>query len=131
MEESIKMKKHVKTVAVIQIVRSSLWLMVAIASFIGLSIAFGVVEEELPHRILKILLVTVPTFLGVLAILGLTAGIALLTFKAWGRIMTLIVCIMGCLMIPIGTLIGVYSIWVLLQDETVKLFENQTAPQII
>jgi hypothetical protein len=32
---------------------------------------------------------------------------------------------MGCFFIPIGTLIGVYSIWTLMQDDTIKLFKPQ------
>ena len=35
----------------------------------------------------------------------------------------MIVSAIGCLNIPIGTLAGVYSLWVLLQDETIKLFD--------
>jgi hypothetical protein len=31
----------------------------------------------------------------------------------------------NCLNIPIGTAKGVYSIWVLLQDETIKLFKGE------
>jgi len=34
----------------------------------------------------------------------------------------IVVAALGCLNIPIGTLKGVYSLWVLLQDETIKLF---------
>jgi hypothetical protein len=131
MEESIKMRKHVKNVAVIQIVRSSLWLIIAILSAIGLGIAMGVVDDEMAMRVLKIVLITFPVFLGLFAILGLTAGIALLTFKAWGRIMTLIITGMGCLVIPIGTLIGVYSIWVLMQDETIKLFDTVKPEKVL
>jgi hypothetical protein len=65
-----------------------------------------------------------PTFIGVIALIGLVGGIGLLSYKQWGRIMTIIVSALGCF-IPIGTLIGVYSIWVLMQDETVKLFQTQ------
>jgi hypothetical protein len=125
MEESIKMRKHVTTVAIIQIVRSSLWLIITIASVVGLSIALGVVEDEIAQKVLRIVIVTFPVFLGIFAILGLVAGIGLLSFKPWARIMTLIITGMGCLAIPIGTLIGVYSIWVLMQSESTRLFSNQ------
>jgi hypothetical protein len=37
----------------------------------------------------------------------------------------MVVAALGCLNIPIGTLKGVYTLWVLLQDETIKLFENK------
>jgi hypothetical protein len=34
---------------------------------------------------------------------------------------------LGCLNIPIGTLKGVYFLWVLLQNDTIKLFEQKPA----
>jgi len=37
----------------------------------------------------------------------------------------IVVSALGCLFIPIGTLSGVYALWVLLQDDTVKLFEQK------
>jgi hypothetical protein len=125
MEESIKMRKHLKTVAIIQIVRSSLWLILAILVVVGLTIALGVVEDDVAHRILSIVIATFPVVLGVLGTLGLVGGIGLLSLKPWGRIITLILSGMGCLVIPIGTLIGVYSIWVLMQDESVRIIENK------
>jgi hypothetical protein len=125
MEESIKMRKHLKTVAIIQIVRSSLWLILAILVVVGLTIALGVVNDDVAHKVLSIVLATFPVVLGVLGTLGLVGGIGLLTLKPWGRIITLIISGMGCLVIPIGTLIGVYSIWVLMQDESVRLIENK------
>ncbi len=125
MEESLRMKNHVKTVAIIQIIRSSLWLLGSIGAFMGLSIALGVVEDPVAEKVLGIIIVTVPVFFGLFAVLGLTGGIGLLAYKNWARIMTLITAGMGCLIIPIGTLIGVYSIWVLMQDATIKLFDNQ------
>lgn len=49
-------------------------------------------------------------------------GIGLLSFQPWARYLVIVVAALGCLNIPIGTLKGVYSLWVLLQDDTIKLF---------
>jgi hypothetical protein len=54
--------------------------------------------------------------------LGLVGGIALFSYQPWARYLVIVVAALGCLNIPIGTLKGVYTLWVLLQDETVKLF---------
>jgi hypothetical protein len=48
-----------------------------------------------------------------------------LSYLSWARYLIIVVAALGCLNIPIGTLKGVYSLWVLLQDDTVKLFENR------
>jgi hypothetical protein len=56
--------------------------------------------------------------------LGLVGGIGLLTFQPWARFLVIVVAALGCLNIPIGTLKGVYSLWVLLQDDTIALFQK-------
>ena len=123
------MKKHVTIVGALQIGFSILWLIGAIVLFFVFNIAKEIIpqQEEVPDfvfKILDILGVLLPVFLGTIASLGLAGGIALLSYKGWGRILTIIVSALGCFNIPIGTLIGVYSIWVLMQDDTVKLFQD-------
>jgi hypothetical protein len=123
MEES-RMKKHVTVVGALQIGFSILWLILAIVLYFIFNFARGQVgDDETALKVLGFLAISLPLFVGVISLLGLIGGIALLAFKGWGRIITIIVSALGCFNIPIGTLIGVYSIWVLMQDDTVKLFE--------
>ena len=60
----------------------------------------------------------------VLPALGIIGGMGLFSFRPWARILVMIVSAMNCLNIPIGTAKGVYSIWVLMQKETINLFER-------
>jgi len=53
---------------------------------------------------------------------GIVGGVWLLKHKTWARYMVLVLSVLALLNIPIGIAIGVYSIWVLVQDETEKLF---------
>jgi hypothetical protein len=125
MEDS-KMKKHVTAVAAIQIGFSALWLIAAFIIFFAIQFAKSQVgDSDVPVKVLSIVAIVLPAFIGVISLLGLAGGIGLLSYKQWGRIITIIVSALGCFNIPIGTLIGVYSIWVLMQDETVKLFQTQ------
>ncbi len=120
------MKKHVTIVGALQIGFSSLWLIAAIVLYFVFNFARGQVgDDETALNVLGFLAIALPLFLGVISILGLVAGIAVLSYKGWGRIITIIVSALGCFNIPIGTLVGVYTIWVLMQDDTVKLFNNQ------
>jgi polyferredoxin len=124
MEES-KMKKHVTVVGALHIGFGILGLIGALAAFFALRFAMGVVgSEEIPATVLSFLSISVPLLIGFMSTLGLVGGIALFSYKNWARILVLIIAAMGCLNIPIGTLKGVYSIWVLMQDETAKLFEK-------
>lgn len=125
MEES-KMKKHVTIVGVIHIAFGVLGLIGAMTVFFALHFAKGFVSnEEVPTMVLTIIGLSLPLLIGFLSTLGLVGGIGLLGYKNWARYLVIIVAALGCLNIPIGTLKGVYSLWVLLQDETIKLFEKK------
>ncbi len=120
------MKKHVTVVGAIHIGFGILGLIGAIAVFFALNFAKGFVDnEEIPTLVLGFLSLSLPLLIGFMSTLGLVGGIGLLTYKSWARYLVIVVAALGCLNIPIGTLKGVYSLWVLLQDETVKLFENK------
>jgi hypothetical protein len=124
MDES-KMKKHVTVVGALHIGFGIIGLIGALAAYFALSFAKGIVgNEEIPATILSFLAIGVPLLIGFMSTLGMVGGIALFSYKNWARILVLIIAAMGCLNIPIGTLKGVYSIWVLMQDETAKLFQK-------
>lgn len=56
-------------------------------------------------------------FFTVLAIPGLIAGVGLLKRQSWSRILALVLAILGLVNFPIGTAVGIYALWVLLQTE--------------
>ena len=125
MEDS-KMKKHVTIVGAIHIGFGILGLIGAVAIFFALNFAKGFVTgDEIPTLVLGFLSLSLPLLVGFMSTLGLVGGIGLLTFQPWARYLVIVVAALGCLNIPIGTLKGVYSLWVLLQDETIKLFERR------
>jgi hypothetical protein len=124
--EDIKMKKHVTVVGAIHIGFGVLGLIGAIAIFFALNFARGFVSgEDVPNMVLKFLSVSLPLLVGFMSTLGLIGGIGLLNYLPWARYLVIVVAALGCLNIPIGTLKGVYSLWVLMQDSTIKLFEKQ------
>jgi hypothetical protein len=97
--------------------------MAAVAVFVALTFARGFTEgDDVPQIVLGFLSVSIPLLLGFLSILGLVGGIGVLTYKPWARYLVIVLAVIGCVNIPFGTAKGVYTIWVLIQDETVKLF---------
>jgi uncharacterized membrane protein len=125
MEDS-KMKKHVTLVAAIQIGFSVLGLIGAMILFFALSFARSQVgDDETARKVLKILIITLPVVIGVISAFGLTGGIGLFTYRPWARYMVIVVAALGCLNIPFGTAKGIYALWVLLQDETIKMFAGE------
>ena len=121
------MKKHVTVVGAIHIGFGILGLITAMVVYFALTFARGVVgNEDIPATVLTFLSISLPILIGTMSTLGLVGGIGLLSYKSWARILIIVVAALGCLNIPIGTLKGVYSIWVLMQDDTIKLFSPAT-----
>jgi hypothetical protein len=130
MEENVvkesKMKKHVTVVGAIHIGFGIIGLMVALGLFFVFNFAKGMVgNEDVPQVVLGFLAVSIPLLVGFMSTLGLVGGIGLLSHQSWARYLVIVVAALGCLNIPIGTLKGVYSLWVLLQDDTIALFEKK------
>jgi hypothetical protein len=53
---------------------------------------------------------------------GILAGWGLLNFKPWARILAIVLSAIRLINIPIGTVLGVYGLWVLFNKETETLF---------
>jgi hypothetical protein len=85
----------------------------------GIGVATGDSEAT---RILGIVGTSVGALLVVLGIPGIVAGYGLLRRKAWGRILAMVVGFLGLVNFPIGTAIGIYTFWVLLQGEAADYF---------
>ena len=67
----------------------------------------------------------VSSFFVLTSIPGIIGGIGLLKGKNWARMLILIISVFKFFDVPAGTALSTYSFWVLLQDETIKLFDNK------
>ncbi len=120
------MNKHVVVVGAIHIGFGFIGLIGAVAVLFALNFAKGFVTgEEIPQMVLGFLSISLPLLIGFMSTLGLVGGIGLLSYQPWARYLIIVVAALGCLNIPIGTLKGVYSLWVLLQDDTIRLFKRE------
>lgn len=64
-----------------------------------------------------------------LALTGMLAGYGLLMRRRWARILALVVGFLGLQNFPVGTAVGVYALWVLLQRSAADLFMPGTSMQ--
>ena len=123
MEES-NMKKHVTLVAALQIGFSTMGLIAAMVVFFVFSFAGSFVADvDVASEVMKFLGTFLPAIIVLASILGLIGGIGLLGYNKWARILVMVIAAIGCLNFPLGTLKGVYSLWVLMQDEAIALFK--------
>jgi hypothetical protein len=120
--EENRMKKHIHVAAILQIVFGALNAIGGLA----VAFAFGFVDQFVddPTAMKVLSIVGIPIVVMLLLFGGamIAGGIGLLSCKSWARVLTLVMAALGLLNIPIGTLKGVYIIWVLVQQETVSLF---------
>jgi O-antigen/teichoic acid export membrane protein len=122
--ENRNMKQHITFVGALHIGFGILGLLGALTVFIIFNFAQGFVPNEpLAEEILSFLGGTLSLIIMFFAALGIIGGIGLFSYKSWARILVIIVSAINCLNIPVGTAKGVYSIWVLMQKETMELFE--------
>jgi len=122
MEEN-KMEKHLTVVAALQVGFSILGILAAIIVYTVLRSVMHIADDPEAARILAIVARWVSLFLLIISIPGLIGGIGLFMKKSWARILVLIISVLDLLNIPFGTAIAIYTIWVLVQDDTAKLLE--------
>ncbi len=60
---------------------------------------------------------------------GILAGWGLLNYKPWARILAIVLSAIRLINIPIGTVLGVYGLWVLFSKETELLFGGNAMRQ--
>ena len=131
------MQTHVKVLAVLFIVLSAFGVLGALALMAVFGGAAGIVgaaaDSEGAAIALPIIGITgtlLTIFLLVLSLPGLIAGFGLLSFKPWARILSIVLCALHLINIPIGTIFGAYGLWVLLSKDSEQLFSGSPAAQL-
>jgi uncharacterized membrane protein len=129
------MRKHITTLGILYIVFGLLGILVAIlfinalagrapipatTRFIFSTSGFGSV---------------LAFFFGIVSVPAIVGGIALLTRRSWSRILLLILGFLNLFNIPLGTILGIYTIWVLMNDEATRILDSGaedkfTAPNV-
>lgn len=125
MEKVRDMRKHVSLVAGLHIGFAVLGLVGALVIFLSINFAQSFVQgEDIAETVLYAVKVIIPSLVALISIFSIVGGIGLLSYHEWARVLLIVVSAINCLNVPIGTAKGVYSMWALLQDDTIKLFRE-------
>ena len=119
------MERHINVVAALQIGYSILGLIIGIVLFVVFNVVGDFVDEQEAKIVLPIIAKVLITLIVIFSIPGIIAGIGLFKRIEWARILTLILSVLHLLSFPLGTAVGVYSIWALVQPENVEAFKNE------
>ena len=126
-----RVSHHIQILGILWIVYSLFDLMGAIAVTVVPGIVLGVASnveganiDASVRQILMPLFVVLGILLMLKSLLGIATGAGLLQRKSWARILALIFGIIALLSVPLGTALGVYTLWVLLSQESRTEYES-------
>ena len=126
------MRDHVKILAILNIVLGGVAALVGLGILVvfgGVAGLIGVSAHNDPEAAVAIPIlgiVGMGLFILVLicAVPGIVGGIGLLNFRPWARILIIVLSALNLFSVPIGTAVGVYGLWTLLNSETEQLFRS-------
>jgi hypothetical protein len=121
------MDTHVKVLAWLYIIFGILGTLLglgfmALLSFIGIAGAASDPDAWMALPILGITGAALGVFLLIVSLPGIIAGAGLLKYRPWARILTIVLSALNLMNFPIGTVLGIYGLWVMLSDEGSRLF---------
>ncbi|HUI65586.1 MAG TPA: hypothetical protein VL126_12165 [Bacteroidota bacterium] len=81
--------------------------------------------RDVPFELLDLIpliLVLVGVLMFIVSAVAIVGSVGLMKRKEWARILMMVISFFNLLRIPLGTVLGVYTLWVLMNDETIKIF---------
>ncbi len=121
------MQQHITILGWLYIIFGALGVMIGLLILLGAGIAGAVAGAEgaagaglLAGGIGFV----IAAFVAVMSLPSVIAGWGLLKGKSWSRMLAIILGAMSLLSIPIGTLLGVYTLWSLTKPESQSLLRN-------
>jgi hypothetical protein len=124
------MEQHIKILGILNIVWGSLGAICGILILIVFGGAYGVIEAVSWHQseaatalpVIGIIGMSIAILLLLLSAPSIIAGIGLLHFKPWAKILTIVVSALHLFNIPFGTALGIYGLWVLCSPKSQSCF---------
>ena len=130
------METHVKVLAVLYIIFGVLGTLfglglMALLSFIGVAGAASDPDAWMALPILGFTGAALGAFMLVLSVPGIVAGVGLLKYRPWARILTIVLSALNLMNFPFGTIVGIYGLWVMLSEDGARLFASAPAPPVV
>jgi Ni,Fe-hydrogenase I cytochrome b subunit len=122
------MERHINVVAALHIGMSIMGILLGVFVCIVLYFVGDLADDRQAELILSIVAKVLIGFMVLLSVPGIIAGIGLFKRKEWARILALIISVIDLANFPVGTAVGVYSIWALVQPEVVAQFKKDDDP---
>lgn len=126
------MQSHVRILGILHIVFGALGILAGLAAFLffgGIAGLIGITESGGDAMIAIPIMGTIGSAILALALLlslpGLIAGIGLLSYRPWARMLMIVLSAFHILNFPFGTALGVYGFWILFSPEVTSQFQTR------
>lgn len=125
------MQTHVKVLGVVYLAVGACMLLAAVFLALTMGSVAGIVgataepqDAAIAIPVLGLAGTALVSMLGLFALPSLITGYGLLYYKPWSRIVGIVLSAVSLINIPLGTVVGAYGLWVLLNKETERLFST-------
>lgn len=123
------METHVKVLAILHIVFSSLSLLAALIILLATGAVTSIVgtaadpsDAQIAIPFIRLGGGAAALFFIALGVPGLVVGVGLLKLRPWARILGIVISALDLTHIPFGTALGIYGLWVLFNRDAERLF---------
>lgn len=119
-----QIEQHIPVLGMVHLVSGAFFVLIGVFVFFFLS-SVGVIvasQDPIAPRVLSIVGVSVGVLLVVLGLPGILAGYGLLKRRSWARGLAVALGVLNLFNVPLGTVIGAYTLFVLLQDDAAEAF---------
>jgi len=117
------MQQHVRILGWLFIVYSAIIDVIALIVLAVLGGAGALSGDRQALMVTGAVGIGIAIFLFLISIPGILAGLGLLKYQQWARILALVLAVLHLFSIPLGTALGIYAFWVLLDPQVTPLFE--------
>jgi len=116
---------HITILGWLHIVGNALYIVVAGFAWLLLPAIAAVSDDPDATIVLGLMGTTFGLLMVAIAIPGIVAGYGLLKHRPWARFAALVLGVLGLVNFPLGTVIGIYTLWVLMQNSANDYFSNR------
>jgi hypothetical protein len=125
------MQTHVKVLGVIYLALGGLLLVLALFLAVTVGGVAGIIgvsadpeDAAIAIPVLGLAGTALAAFFGLFGLPSLIVGYGLINYRPWARVVGIVLSAISLINIPIGTIVGAYALWVLLNKETERLFST-------
>ena len=118
------MDTHVKILGWLWIIFGVLGILGALCLVVTIAGSGFISEDETAILVTSIVAVVCGSLFFLGNALNIIAGVGLLKYRSWARILAIILGIINLFGFPVGTALGIYTLWAMFNEEIKQLFER-------